>query len=96
MKKPKIKLTESFEQWRMCREHYDDLIEWEKYINYLEEERKLFIDILRLSKPYCLDTILDNSKDGLDKLLHRYDYDGNNWEELQHSSRQKSKQELTV
>jgi|ERR1035437_1883190 hypothetical protein len=41
-------------------------------------------DILGLSEPWCLDSVLKRSQKGLDILLHNYNYDGNCWEELQH------------
>ena len=49
---------------------------------YISKEE--IVNIFGLAEPWSLLSILEESKKGLDLLLHQYNYDGTHWEESQH------------
>jgi len=57
----------------------------------LLEQRNEAKNILGLDEAWSLSSVLEEMEKGLDILLHRFGYDGNNWEELQ-GCLEKSKQ----
>ena len=46
-------------------------------------QNAVITSFLGLDEPWDLHSVLEEMEKGVDILLHRFGYDGNNWEELQ-------------